>query len=84
MASRARRQASPSQRTRRKDGSPSNGFPIDGNTLITNNHVLPDAATAGTSIARFNYQLTAERPERADRAFRLLPDTFFLSHLEGR
>ena len=43
-----------------QDGSSGSGFLIDGNRLVTNNHVLSDAANAGTSVAQFNYQLTAD------------------------
>jgi V8-like Glu-specific endopeptidase len=64
-------------RVRRQDGSLGTGFLIDGNTLITNNHVLPDSAAAGTSIAQFNYQLTADGLNAPIEEFRLLPDTFF-------
>jgi V8-like Glu-specific endopeptidase len=41
------------------DGGAGTGFLIPGGTLITNHHVLPDAAVARTAVAMFNYQDTA-------------------------
>lgn len=40
------------------DKSSGTGFLIAGDWLITNNHVLPDEATAKGATAEFNYQLT--------------------------
>lgn len=45
-------------RIKRADGSSGTGFVVTGGRVITNNHVLPDADAAATSIAQFNYQRT--------------------------
>ena len=36
---------------------PGSGFLIATDLLLTNHHVLPDAATAGATVAEFNYQV---------------------------
>lgn len=69
-------------RVKRPDGSSGSGFLITGNKLITNHHVLPDAASAGASIAQFNYQLTIDGLNAPIEEFRLLPDTFFRTSKE--
>ncbi|HEU4403875.1 MAG TPA: trypsin-like peptidase domain-containing protein [Polyangiaceae bacterium] len=58
------------------------GFLVANELLITNHHVLPDAATAAAATAQFNYQqtaagLSAEPDERA-----LKPDQFFATSEE--
>src|SRR5215212_148705 len=44
----------------RKDQSSGTGFLIGGDWMLTNNHVLPDAQSAGGAKAEFNYQNTAD------------------------
>jgi endonuclease G len=45
--------------------------------LLTNHHVLPDAATAGFSVVEFDYQDGPDGLPRPVRAFGLDPDRFF-------
>ncbi len=45
--------------------------------LLTNHHVLPDAATAGFSVIEFDYQDGADGLPRPVHAFRLDPGRFF-------
>src|SRR5262249_31951535 len=59
------------------DSSSGTGFLIEGNTIVTNHHVLQDAETARASRAQFNYQLTAERRNAPVDEFHLAPDAFF-------
>lgn len=47
-------------RIKRDDGGLGTGFITDGNLLITNNHVLPNAEAAEQSVVQFNYQLLAD------------------------
>ena len=51
------------------------GFLIDGNILITNHHVLPDAATARATQVEFNYQTDALGAELTQTAYDLDPDS---------
>ncbi len=54
------------------------GFLIAPNLIITNNHVLPDPATAENSLAQFRYELI--RGGAADPVtFKLRPDLFFIT-----
>lgn len=64
-------------KVRRQDGGAGTGFLIQGDTLITNNHVLPDAAAARTATAMFNYQETAGGLSAAVDERRLAPDEWF-------
>lgn len=64
------------------DESSGTGFLIDGNTIVTNHHVLPDAAAARSSVAQFNYQLTAAGRSAKPVEFRLAPDQFFQTSKE--
>jgi V8-like Glu-specific endopeptidase len=64
-------------RVKRQDGSSGTGFITDGNTLITNNHVLPNAEAARSSVIQFNYQQTAGGLNASIEEARLLPDGFF-------
>jgi S1-C subfamily serine protease len=69
-------------KVRRADRSSGTGFLVRDDVLITNNHVLPDAATAATSRVVFNYQqavdgLAAEADEHA-----LDPAAFFRTSVE--
>ncbi len=47
--------------------------------LLTNHHVLPDAATAGFSVIEFDYQDGVDGLPRPVRAFRLDPGRFFVA-----
>ncbi len=47
--------------------------------LLTNHHVLPDAATAGFSVVEFDYQDGVDGLPRPVRAFGLAPDRFFVA-----
>jgi endonuclease G len=53
------------------------GSMISPELLLTNHHVLPDAATAGSSIIEFDYQDGVDGLPRPVRAFRLDPERFF-------
>ncbi|WP_206784691.1 DNA/RNA non-specific endonuclease [Amycolatopsis sp. MtRt-6] len=53
------------------------GSLISPELLLTNHHVLPDAATAGFSIIEFDYQDGIDGLPRPVRAFALDPDRFF-------
>lgn len=64
-------------RIKRADGSSGTGFMTAGAILITNNHVLPDAASAATSVAQFNYQRTVAGLDAPLEEFGLDPDAFF-------
>ncbi|HEY6058125.1 MAG TPA: trypsin-like peptidase domain-containing protein [Candidatus Limnocylindrales bacterium] len=64
-------------KVRRADSQSGSGFLTADNVLVTNHHVLPDAATARGAVALFNYQasvsgLAVEPDERS-----LMPDEFF-------
>ena len=64
-------------RVKRQDGSSGTGFITDDNTLITNNHVLPNAEAARSSVIQFNYQQTAGGLNAPIEEARLLPEAFF-------
>ena len=64
------------------DGSSGSGFLIDGNTLITNHHVLPNKEAAATAGAQFNYQLTAERTNAPIDEHHFKPETFRTSEAD--
>jgi hypothetical protein len=53
------------------------GFLISSNVLMTNNHVLPDAADASRSQARFNFQLDVAGRLAASEYFACRPDVLF-------
>lgn len=61
------------------DGSSGTGFIIDGNILITNNHLLPDDITAAKSAAQFNFQKTLAGSDAAAEMFGFDPKSFFLT-----
>jgi Trypsin-like peptidase domain/Effector-associated domain 1 len=66
-------------KVRLADGASGSGFLTRNGILITNHHVLPNAAAAGTATTLFNYQqtvagLSAEADERP-----LLPDDLFMT-----
>ena len=64
-------------RVKLADGSSGTGFMTPGGILITNNHVLPEAASAATSVAQFNYQRTVTGLDAPLEEFSLDPDAFF-------
>ncbi len=64
-------------RIKRTDGSSGTGFMTSGGILITNNHVLPDAASAAGSVAQFNYQRTVAGLDAPLEEFALDPDALF-------
>lgn len=47
------------------------GFLIDGNWIITNNHVLPDEAAAASAVFQFNYQQNLKGLDMPYEEFRL-------------
>jgi endonuclease G len=55
------------------------GSMVSPDLLLTNHHVLPDAATAASSIIEFDYQDGVDGLPRPVRAFRLDPDRFFVA-----
>jgi len=61
----------------RPDGGTGTGFLISGDRLLTNHHVLPDAATAAESLAIFNYQKAAAGYDEPTEAVRLEPGRAF-------
>ncbi|RDC62468.1 S8 family serine peptidase [Adhaeribacter pallidiroseus] len=54
------------------------GFLIAPNLIITNNHVLPDAETAQTSLAQFKYELLGTGASDPV-TFKLRPDLFYMT-----
>ena len=63
-------------------GSAGSGFLVDRNTLITNHHVLPDAAAAAGAVAIFDFQQTVEGLDEPATEVRLRPDRFFATSEE--
>ncbi|MEV7096728.1 DNA/RNA non-specific endonuclease [Amycolatopsis sp. NPDC051045] len=55
------------------------GSLVSAELLLTNHHVLPDAATAGFSVIEFDYQDGIDGLPRPVRAFALDPDRFFVA-----
>jgi S1-C subfamily serine protease len=58
----------------RADRSSGTGFLIGRGWLLTNNHVLPSAASARDAIAEFNYQLTADGLSAPIKQYQLIPE----------
>jgi endonuclease G, mitochondrial len=56
------------------------GFLVSPRLLLTNNHVLPNAQTAGFSAIEFNYQTGISGNLLPTFSYRLDPSTFFLTH----
>lgn len=54
------------------------GFLIAPNLIITNNHVLPEADLAGSSLAQFKYELISSGASDPV-TFKLRPDLFFMT-----
>jgi len=55
------------------------GFMVSPRLLLTNHHVLPDAAAARTSTIEFDYQRDGVGRLLPIKPFALLPDLFFLA-----
>ena len=53
------------------------GFLIAPRVLLTNNHVLPDRATATGAVAQFRYEIDLADTELAPVEYRFLPDELF-------
>jgi endonuclease G, mitochondrial len=53
------------------------GFLVAPQLVLTNHHVLPDAATVSNSLAQFDYQLDADGVPAPSFVFRLRPDLCF-------
>lgn len=62
-----------------RNGDYGTGFLIAPDLLITNNHVLPDAATAKMSIAEFDYELDEDSNPLLPARFALKPDVVFVT-----
>ena len=61
----------------RADGSTGTAFLIAGDRLLTNHHVLPDAASASGSVATFNYQKASSGAEEVAHDVPLDPERSF-------
>lgn len=59
------------------DGASGSGFLLPGNLLLTNHHVLPDAATAAAALAQFNYQMDEAGLAQQHTEYHLVPDQGF-------
>ena len=66
----------------RADGGSGTGFLIDGGRLLTNHHVLPDAAAAAGSSAIFNFQKAAGGHDEPMEALPLEPERCFQTDVE--
>jgi len=53
------------------------GTMVSTRLLLTNNHVTPDAATAGRQLVQFDYELQVDGVPKAPTEFRLDPSAFF-------
>jgi V8-like Glu-specific endopeptidase len=62
------------------DGSKGTGFVVDGGYLITNNHVLPDAAAAGKAQIEFNYEEDMFGNRQRTTTYKLDSSDFKTSH----
>lgn len=61
----------------RAEGGTGTGFLIPGDRLLTNHHVLPDAATAAQTTALFNYQRASAGHDEPVSEVKLAPERFF-------
>jgi endonuclease G, mitochondrial len=59
------------------------GFLVAPDILITNNHVLSDAASAQEAVAEFQYELDADENPLTPRRFRLRPEILFATSPRG-
>jgi endonuclease G len=57
------------------------GFLIAPQVLITNNHVLPDAATAAQATAQFHYEMDLSDAEVGPTSYRLAPGALFFTSI---
>lgn len=64
------------------DGSSGTGFVVAGGIVVTNHHVLPDAASAATSVAQFNYQRTVAGLDAPLEEFSFDPQGFMTSEAD--
>ncbi|MBX9700283.1 MAG: DNA/RNA non-specific endonuclease, partial [Acetobacteraceae bacterium] len=55
------------------------GFKVSRSLLLTNHHVLRDAATAAGALAEFDHELDIQGRPRQTTQFRLLPGSLFLA-----
>lgn len=63
----------------RAEGGSGTGFLIPGDRLLTNHHVLPDAATAAQGAALFNFQRASAGHDEPVTEVKLAPERFFHS-----
>lgn len=61
------------------DGGAGTGFLVGRRLLLTNNHVLPDVATAAGAFVEFDFELGADGRPETPSAFDLDPGTLFLT-----
>jgi endonuclease G, mitochondrial len=69
-------------RVRLRDGSGEwfgTGFLVAPNLIVTNHHVLPNAAAAALAIAEFNFQHDLNGVESLRRVYNLMPSSLFFS-----
>jgi V8-like Glu-specific endopeptidase len=59
------------------NGAAGSGFLVRDGLLLTNHHVLPDAASAASAVALFNYQETADGLAEPMESYHLDPAAFF-------
>lgn len=64
------------------DGGAGTGFLVGRRLLLTNNHVLPDAASAAGAFVEFDFELGTDGRPEAPAAFDLDPGTLFLTDAE--
>ncbi|UBU15545.1 trypsin-like peptidase domain-containing protein [Nonomuraea gerenzanensis] len=55
------------------------GFLVSPRLLLTNHHVLPDAAAAGSVVVEFDAQVSVDNTPEVSRRFVLAPGTFFVA-----
>lgn len=55
------------------------GFIIKDNLLVTNNHVLPNAAIAEASVIEFNFQQSISGADKIIETVELSPDDYFVT-----
>jgi V8-like Glu-specific endopeptidase len=60
------------------------GFLIDGNLLVTNNHVIPSAEVAASAVAIFGYEETEFGADAAAQTYSLIPTESFDTSPQSR
>jgi endonuclease G, mitochondrial len=66
-----------------RNGQPlGSGFMISDRLFLTNNHVIPDAATATELLVEFKYELDVDDHPKPVTRFALDPDAFFVTNSE--